>query len=315
MGLYLVTGVAGFIGAAVADKLLEEGHKVVGIDNLSTGYLNHVPKNVDFYEMGLEKLEVLDILNQYKFDAIFHIAGQSGGELSYADPVYDLQANAQSTLILLKYAVESKCMKFIYASTVSVYGEPTNPISINESTVTSPKSFYGVGKLASENYMRIYSEQFDIDTVSLRLFNVYGPGQNLDNMKQGITSIYLSQAIRSKHIHIKGDKNRFRDIVYIDDVVNAFRTFLDKSYTGYNYYNICTGEKTLVKDLVDEIKSILPFDITTNYEGSTPGDVFGYTGCPNKIMAETSWKPTVKLDDGLKKMVKWALNAESNKNR
>ena len=170
MAIYLVTGCAGFIGSKVAKRLLDDGHKVVGIDNLSTGFLDTVPNGVDFYEFGLEKEEVISIYQRYKFDAIFHIAGQGGGELSYADPVYDLQANTQATLNILKYASETNKPKIIYASTVSVYGEPDNPILITEDELTIPKSFYGVGKIASEQYLRLYAEQFGLDTVALRLF-------------------------------------------------------------------------------------------------------------------------------------------------
>jgi len=312
MALYLVTGIAGFIGAAVAQKLLNDGHEVVGLDNLSTGFLNHVPKDVKFYKIGVHEPKIVDILNKYKFDAIFHIAGQSGGELSYSDPVYDLQANAQSTLLLLKYANESGCKKIIYASTVSVYGEPSNSDNIDENTLTIPKSFYGVGKLASEHYLRIYAEQFGMDTVALRLFNIYGPGQNLDNFQQGMTSIYLSQAIRNKHIHVKGSKDRYRDLVYIDDTVNAFITVLDDKFKGFNLYNISSGEKTLVEDIVNEIKNNLPFNITVEYEGSTPGDVFGYTGSSNKLMSESDWKPLIDVNNGIKNMVKWAVDKELN---
>ena len=110
-----------------------------------------------------------------------------------------------------------------------------------------------------------------------------------------------------KTIHIKGSGERYRDIIYIDDVVNAFLEMLDDKYKGYNYFNVCTGKKTLVKELVEEIKSNLPFTITTEYEGSTPGDVFGYTGNPGKLMNSGNWKPQTKLSDGVKIMVKWAL--------
>ena len=304
---YLVTGCAGFIGSCVAKRLLENGNEVVGIDNLTTGFIENVPSGVDFYQFGVEKKDIISILKRYEFDAIFHIAGQSGGELSYADPVYDLQANAQSTLNLLKYASETNKPKIIYASTVSVYGEPNNPILIDEETRLLPKSFYGVGKIASENYLRIYSEQFGLDTSALRLFNTYGPGQNLENLKQGIASIYLAQALKNKHIHIRGDKDRFRDLIYIDDVVDAFIAMLDDDFKGFNYFNVCTGKKTIVKDLVNEIIKNLPFEVTYHYEGSTPGDVFGYTGNPAKLINTGKWKPKVELKDGIKRMVEWAL--------
>ena len=313
MAKYLVTGVAGFIGAAVAKRLLDDDHEVVGIDNLSTGYLSHVPVGVHFYEISIHDIEVLKILQNHNFEAIFHIAGQSGGELSYADPIYDLQSNAQSTLLLLKYASESQCKKIIYASTVSVYGEPEICLNIPETEVLNPKSFYGVGKLASENYLRIYARQFGIDTIALRLFNVYGPGQNLNNLQQGITSIYLSQAVRGRHIHIKGSKDRFRDLIYIDDATEAFMTVLDDKFRGFNAYNVSTGTKTIVEDIIEAIRLNLPFEISVKYEGATPGDVFGYTGNPDKLMAESDWRPKTMFDDGLRVMIEWVLENEKKK--
>jgi UDP-glucose 4-epimerase len=311
MAKYLVTGVAGFIGAAIAKRLLNDGHEVVGMDNLSTGHLDHIPQGVVFHEVGVHEIKVLEILKNHNFDAIFHIAGQSGGELSYADPVYDLQSNAQSTLLLLKYASESGCKKVIYAGTVSIYGDPENSLEILESEEAKPQSFYGVGKLASEHYLRIYAKQFGLNTVSLRLFNIYGPGQNLDNLQQGMTSIYLSQAVRGKHVHVKGSKDRFRDLVYIDDTVEAFITVLSDKFKGYNTYNICTGKATTVEKVVNEIRKNLSFDISVKYEGSTPGDIFGYTGSPSKFMSESSWKPITNFKDGVKVMVKWVLKKEA----
>jgi len=310
MAKYLVTGVAGFIGAAIAKKLLDDNHEVLGIDNLSTGYITNVPKGVRFYEMSAFDPEVPNVLKHHKLDAIFHIAGQSGGELSYADPVYDLQSNAQSTLLLLKYARECECSRIIYASTVSVYGEPADSVKIPETQAANPKSFYGVGKLASENYLKIYAEQFGLDTVALRLFNVYGPGQNLDNLQQGITSIYLSQAVRGQHIHVKGSKDRFRDLIYIDDVTDAFLTVLQDKFKGFHVFNVSTGQKTKVENIVEGIRSNLPFDVSVKYDGSTPGDVFGYTGDPKKLMEQSDWKPKVAFKDGLRSMIDWVLKAE-----
>ena len=113
-----------------------------------------------------------------------------------------MQTNAQSTLLLLKYALKTNCRKFIYASTMSVYGDQPD-IPIVEESSTLPKSFYAVGKLANELYLNIYSK-YNIDIVALRLFNVYGPGQNMENLKQGMISILLAQALPNKHILIKG---------------------------------------------------------------------------------------------------------------
>jgi len=305
---YLVTGAAGFIGSSVAKILLKRGHRVVTIDNLSTGFREAIPEGATFIEGNCQDVNVVQQLNDYRFDAILHIAGQSSGEISFDDPVYDLQTNTQSTLLLMKYALKTGCKKFIYASTMSVYGDhPDRPV--NEDAVTMPKSFYGVGKLASEHYMRIY-QQHGIQATALRLFNVYGPGQNMANLRQGMVSIFLAQAIKNKHIHVKGSKDRYRDFIYIDDVVDAFLLFLDKkSDRGfYEVFNISTGIRTTIEQLIELMKKMLPFEVFVKYEGSTPGDQFGIVGDPSKIMAQHGWKFLFALEKGLSAFVQWALN-------
>lgn len=305
MASYLVTGAAGFIGSAVARKLIELGNEVITVDNLSTGYKDAIPKKVVFIKGDCQDVSVIDKVNSSKLEAIIHIAGQSSGEISFDDPVYDLQTNAQSTLLLLKLAQKIGCKKFVYASSMSVYGEqPDRPTA--EDAITLPKSFYAVGKIASENYLRIFS-QFGITATSLRLFNVYGPGQNMENLRQGMVSIFLAQAITQKHIHVKGSKDRYRDLVYIEDVVDAFLRSLDRDDNEYNVFNVATGIKTTVEKLIFKICQYLPFKPTIEYSGSTPGDQFGIYGDSIKMLRVLGWKARYSLDDGLSNMVKWAL--------
>lgn len=311
---YLVTGAAGFIGGAVAKKLISQGYKVVTIDNLSTGFREEIPNGVYFIEGNCQDITVINKLNDFKFDAILHIAGQSSGEISFDDPVYDLQTNTQSTLLLLKYALSTGCRKFLYASTMSVYGDqPDKPVS--ENAQENPKSFYGVGKIASEHYMRIYS-QYGIDSVALRLFNVYGPGQNLENLRQGMVSIFLAQAVNQKHIHVKGSKDRYRDFIYIDDVVNAFLSFINEGYTNnaFRFYNICTGVRTTIEELIELMKDRLPFEFSVKYSGSTSGDQFGITGDLSKIKNEIGWEAKYPLKEGMKNFTEWALKNRKKHN-
>jgi len=303
MATYLVTGAAGFIGSKLAFRLIDLGHTVVTIDNLSTGFLTIVPKEAILIKGGCQDQKVIDQLYKYDFEAIFHIAGQSSGEISYDNPVYDLQTNTQSTLQLLKYCLDSGCKKMIYASSMSVYGDKNN-LPVREEMITSPKSFYGVGKLASEHYLRIYSE-LGITTTALRLFNVFGPGQNLANMRQGMVSIFLAQALKNHHINVKGSADRFRDFIYVDDVIEAFLLSNSISH-GFNIFNISSQIKTTVGELVEQIIQYTGKSIPVKFEGSTPGDQFGIFGDNSRARQILNWKPKVTFEEGMRKMVEWA---------
>lgn len=301
---YLVTGAAGFIGSALARKLITQGHNVWIIDNLSTGIRENIPQEAFFIEGDCQDPSVIDNLDNVKFEAIFHIAGQSSGEISFDDPVYDLQTNTQSTLLLLKYALKVGCKKFIYASTMSVYGDQ-DILPVNEESPTFPKSFYGVGKLASEHYLRIYSE-FNINCTALRLFNVYGPGQNMENLRQGMVSIFLAQALKNNHIHVKGDKNRFRDFVFIDDVINSFLLAEKSKLNGYNCWNVSAGEKTTIDFLLKTMIQEIGNEVTVEFDGKTLGDQFGIFGNNDLIKNKIGWTPRCRLTEGLKLMINWA---------
>lgn len=302
---YLVTGGAGFIGSAVATQLLNDGNTVYIIDNLSTGYLDNVPEGAIFIEGNCEDDSVIEKLNAQFFDAIFHIAGQSSGEVSYDNPVLDMQANVQSTLVLLKYAVQTGCKTFVYASSMSVYGDATK-LPVSESDPTIPKSFYAVGKLASEHYLRIY-QTFGIKTVALRLFNVYGVGQNMDNLRQGMASIYLAQALQHNKIVVKGSTDRFRDFVYISDVVRAFIESM-KIEIPSGIYNVCYGDKTHVSDILNLITEQLNNGTQTEIIDSTPGDQFGIYGDYKKFEKTFGFKNEISFRNGMIEMIDWAKN-------
>ena len=300
---YLVTGACGFIGSKLAERLISLGHSVVTVDNLSTGFIENLPSNVELIKGDCFCLKIVSKLYDYKFDAILHIAGQSSGEISFDDPTYDLQTNTQSILMLLDYAKKTGCTKFIYASSMSVYGNSEKQ-PVNESMSLNPTSFYAVGKLASEHYLRLYSK-FGINTTALRLFNVYGPGQNMKNLRQGMVSIYLAQAIEKGEILVKGSGDRFRDLIYIDDVVNAFCKTLEYDEKGYHCFNIGTNEKTTVDDIISEISVCLKKNIKVINMKSTPGDMHGIFADTNKAKTEFNWKHTISFPDGLKEMIEW----------
>ena len=189
----LVTGIAGFIGSKLATALIEKGYKVIGVDDFSTGFKKNVPSQSIMIEGDVSDPLTIEKINQYSFDYIFHFAGQSSGEISFEDPIKDLKINTSSTLLLLDFAARKNIKRFFYASSMSVYGDKKE--YVDENSETDPKSFYGVGKLASEKYLSIYSNS-NLKCTSLRLFNVYGENQNLSNLKQGMISIYYQWLLK-----------------------------------------------------------------------------------------------------------------------
>ena len=304
MSTFLVTGAAGFIGAAIAKKLMSQGHKVVTVDNLTTGAFENIPLGVIFIEGDCQDEASIDKLKQFKFDAILHLAGQSSGEISFDDPEYDLRTNTEATLKLLQYAKDTSCKRFLFASTMSVYGKQAD-LAVCESAPTHPESFYGVGKLASEHYLRLY-QSFGIETTSFRLFNVYGPGQSLTNMRQGMVSIFLSQMLNQNSIHVKGSKERYRDFVFIDDVVNSFVSSIDNQKTFNQIINVATGIRTTVDTLISKLTLIHSQECVVKFEGSTDGDIHGIYADKQRYHELVTSKALTTLDNGLKKMVDWA---------
>jgi UDP-glucose 4-epimerase len=300
MGLYLVTGIAGFIGSALGRALLAQGHEVVGIDNLSTGFLENIPAGAAFFRGDCGEAESYSrLLPKRPYDAIFHIAGQSSGEVSFDDPIHDLRTNTASTLHLLRFALETGCRRLLYASSMSVYGEHPDE-AVREDAPCRPISFYGVGKLASEHYLRIYG-RYGIASTSLRLFNVYGPGQNMGNMRQGMVSIYMSM-LADGVIRVKGRPDRFRDFVYIDDVVRAFLACPGHRESEGRELNVGGSGKVLVKDLLERLLSLSKTPARVEYAGETPGDHFGIWANSTLAGHCLGYVPQTDLDTGLAAM-------------
>lgn len=304
MGIYLVTGAAGFIGSHLAKRLIDEGHRVITIDNLSTGSLENIPNGVELYIGNCQDEKVYQLIPKEKYNAIFHIAGQSSGEISFDNPIYDLETNTKSTLMLLKFSLEVECSRLIYASSMSVYGDYLHGM-VDESKILAPKSFYAVGKLASEYYLRMY-ERYGIRSTSLRFFNVYGPGQNLMNLRQGMASIYLAQMFQCGAIHVRGSKDRFRDFVYIDDAIDACLLCLSKENSKNTILNIASGRRTYVFELVEKLIQLYGKKVIVRYDGATPGDTFGVYADISKAKNLLGFSPKYSLEDGLVKMIEWA---------
>ncbi len=306
----LITGGAGFIGSHVANRCIKEGEEVYVLDNLSTGTMANIPAGAHFLNLDLSRESFVDGLSEIRVDTVIHLAAQSSGEISYERPSYDLKTNTLGTLLLLKWALERDVEKFIYSSSMSVYGDGRD-WPLTESDAVSPKSFYGVGKCASEQYVNIFNDM-GLNTTSLRFFNVYGPGQNMKNLKQGMVSIYMAYIARNEPVLVKGSLDRFRDFVYIDDVVDAIMRCRSESRSNGETFNVCTGRKTRISELLGIIVEAFghrdgDYPIVTG--DPTPRDQFGTYGNYDGIQSSIGWEPTVSLEVGIGWMAEWVREA------
>lgn len=297
----LVTGVAGFIGSHVALRFIREGFLVVGVDDLSSGHLENIPDGLQFIRGDLAQASTIAAIpNDCR--KILHLAGQSSGEISFDDPLVDLEKNTVSSLNLIRYGINNRVDCMVYASSMSVYGAVENQ-PVAENHVCSPISCYGVGKYATEGYLRVYQNK--LPSVSMRMFNVYGPGQDMKNLRQGMVSIYLAQALASGRVEVKGSTDRFRDFIFIDDVVEAwYRAATYPSAIGKTL-NVGTGVKTTVASLLHQLCEIVP---GTSYflKGETPGDQSGIYADTQNLQLFLDMKSFTPLESGLKKFLEWA---------
>lgn len=298
---FLVTGGAGFIGSAIAHALANRGDKVVVADNLSTGYRENVPDGCRFIEMDASNPEHYGLLSEYKFDAVFHLAAQSSGEASFQDPWYDFNSHATATFLLLDHCRRNGIRRFLYASSMSVYGDPEY-LPVDEAHRVQPKTYYAAGKLAAESYVKLHAS-LGLETTVFRMFSVYGPNQNLANKMQGMVSIFLSYILENRPITVKGSRERFRDFVYIDDVVDAWLRALDNPASFGKTYNLGAGRQTTVEKLLMTLAECAGNpDYPIEFSGSTPGDQFGLYANVGCLRSDLGWEPRWSLRDGIASM-------------
>ena len=303
----LITGGAGFIGAHLTNRLSKnKKNKIMVVDLLkSKGGISYLNKKNKFIKGNIVNNLTLKKIEKWKPNVIFHLAAQSGSEGAYDNPKTDLLTNALGTYLLAKIARKIKCKKFIYTSTVAVYG--SNKKTINKKTSIQPDSIYGVSKYAGELFLRQLLLNTNVKTCIYRVFNTFGPGENLNNLKKGMVSIFCSYIWKNKPIIVKGSLNRFRNFTFIDDCVEILaKSMNNKNLKNFEILNLTSEKKINVSYL---IKTILKVKKLTKYKvkvlNGTPGDSFGLHS-NNKYLKKKF--PNFKFMNiylGLKKYFKW----------
>jgi UDP-glucose 4-epimerase len=297
----LVTGGAGFIGSHLARRLRDAGYDVVIADDLSTGSAANVPEDIELVRVDLGDRSAEQGLAGLSADVVCHLAGQSSGEKSFDDPVHDLDANTRSTAILSAWALRTGVRTFIQASSMSVYGQPER-LPMTEAGPTAPISYYGASKLAAERILTIAAAQ-GLRTASMRMFSVYGPGQDLTELRQGMASIYLAYMLAGRELPVTGALDRERDLVHVDDVVTAWMRAIERPVNGA--FNVGTGVTTTVAQLIRSLADALGLqpDYPVRECPSSPGDQTRVRADIGRAERELGWRPTIALPEGLASLV------------
>jgi UDP-glucose 4-epimerase len=296
----LVTGGAGFIGSHLVDRLVQEGHEVVVVDNLSTGRRQNVNRAAVFYKRDVRSPRLEAVFRRERPVVLIHLAAQMNVRRSVEDPRFDAEVNIIGTLNVLDLAVRYGVRKVIFASSGgAIYGEQ-EVFPAPESHPTRPLSPYGLSKLAGEYYLAYYQRASGIHYVSLRLSNVYGPRQDPSG-EAGVVAIFAKQMLAGEQPIINGNGRQTRDFIYVDDVVEAHLAVLSKDVQGI--YNVGTAQETSINELFRKLATLTKAGCKQVYGPAKKGEQLRSVVDASKLRQEVGWEPRVSLDEGLARTV------------
>ncbi len=311
MTLYLVTGIAGFIGSALAHALLERGERVRGIDNFSTGKSANVAgirSRIELIEADLNDAAAAAEACRGA-DYVFHQAAIPSVPRSVVDPMTSNRANVDGTLSLLIAARDAKVKRVVYASSSSLYGDaPTLPK--HEGMLPDPISPYAVAKLTGEYYMTSFYRVYGLETVSLRYFNVFGPRQDPTSQYSGVLAKFISCMLRGEQPTIFGDGEQSRDFTFVDNVVNAnlCACTAPAALVVGRAFNAATGRRVTLNQTYAVLQKLTGYNGQPQYGSERAGDIKHSLADISRIETAIGYKPTVMFEEGLRQTVEWYRN-------
>ena len=298
----LVTGGAGFIGSHVADALLEKGHDVHIIDDLSSGKTANLPDEAVFHEADIRSGEVEKLFEKHQFEVLYHLAAQMDVRKSVADPGFDADVNVLGFLNLMEAGRENGLEKVVFSSTGgALYGEPEYAPQ-DEEHALKPISPYGITKLVAEKYLHFYHVQHGLQYVALRYANVYGPRQDAHG-DAGVVAIFTRALLKGNQPQIYGDGEQTRDYVFVEDVVRANVAAMDLEEP--EILNVGTGTETSVNRLFRLLRDLTDADAEEQHADARPGEQQRSVIDPSKAERVLGWKSAHALEDGLAETVDW----------
>lgn len=303
----LVTGGAGFIGSHIVDMLIENDYDVIIVDDLSSGKLENVNKQADFYHCDIVSKTILqDVFEETCPDYVIHHAAQATVVKSLINPALDAQTNIFGSLNLLNLSKEFNVKKFIYAgSGGTAYGNPAY-LPCDENHPVNPISPYGISKHTVEHYLEYYYQQYGLNYVSFRYPNIYGERQD-PSTEAGVISIFAKQMLKNKEVIIYGNGLQSRDFVYVKDIARANLLALENNNIPSGIYNLGWGEGTTVNTIYETLKSIMGYKKNPINKPERKGEVYRTFLDAEKFRKYTWWQPEVSLFDGCKRVVGWML--------
>jgi UDP-glucose 4-epimerase len=304
----LVTGAAGFIGSTLVDRLLSDGHQVVGVDNLSTGVAANLelataynalsPRRFTLVPLDIQAPELTGVVEGTNPDVIFHLAAQADPGTSVSDPLFDARSNVLGTINLCEASRRAGVRRIVYASCSGSDGTPIWPPS-GGNMLGNPLSPYAAAKLAGEMYLRAYAAMYDLAPICLALANVYGPRQR-HHSPGAMTAIVGSAMITGRPLAAYGDSSVASDYVYVDDVVEAFVCAGSAPMEITGTYAIGTGRKTTVHETERLICAVVDAPAVPGPPASRDGDTQ-----VARSAIELGWKPTIDLAEGIERTLRW----------
>ena len=291
----LVTGGAGFIGSHIVDALIEEGHHVCVIDNLSTGFQQNLNPGAIFYNIDLQEPELGPILEREKPDVVIHEAAQTVVTRSVRDPGYDARINILGSLNLIDACMKAGTSRIVYASSCAVYGAP-DYLPIDEYHSLNCMSPYGVSKHTVEDYLKVYHAMSGLQYCALRYANVFGPRQNPES-EAGVVAIFTNQMLSGRQPVIFGDGNKTRSYVYVGDIVRANLFALYSKYCGI--MNIGTERETTDTEIFERLAHLCNYKGLPEYQKLRSGEITRMCLDSTRAEKEIAWRPVTSLNDGL----------------
>jgi nucleoside-diphosphate-sugar epimerase len=302
----LVTGGAGFIGSHLATALVAEGSAVTVLDNLSSGRLSNLEEirnSVSFLRGDIRDQETV-IQAAQGCDTIFHLAAVVSVPQTINNPLDSTKVNDLGTLVVLEAARQNNVKRVVFASSAAVYGDDPQ-LPKHEDMKPKPLSPYAVQKLTGEYYCCLYSNLYGIQTICLRLFNIYGPRQDSSSPYSGVISIFMTKAVLNKPPVIYGDGRQSRDFLYVKDAVKAFLSAARAAGSGEAVLNVGTGKFITIKQLWGLISGLSGFNARAEYQKPRPGDIPKSVANVERARTTLGFEPDYSIAKGLEVTFDW----------